>query len=95
VKYLMLYDTSEASRAKAARHLSAHQARLEDFHRRGTLLMWGPLLDLQAGPSALGIFTTRQAAEDFVQGDPFVLNGVVTRWTIRDWQDFPVTDDQG
>jgi len=26
---------------------------------------------------AMGIFTTREAAEEFVRGDPFVLHGVV------------------
>jgi hypothetical protein len=27
--------------------------------------------------SAMGIFTTREAAEEFVGGDPFILHGVV------------------
>jgi uncharacterized protein YciI len=36
---------------------------------------------------ALGLFTTREAAEDFVSGDPFVLNGVVASWTVRPWED--------
>lgn len=35
--------------------------------------MAGPLMDPPAG-TALGVFTTREAAEEFIQGDPFVLN---------------------
>ena len=35
----------------------------------------------------MGIFTARAAAEEFVRGDPFVLNGVVRKWIIRDWNE--------
>jgi len=33
------------------------------------------------------VFGTRQAAEEFAAGDPFVLNGVVSGWTIREWNE--------
>jgi hypothetical protein len=35
----------------------------------------------------MGLFTTREAAEEFVKEDPFVVNGVVGRWRIREWAD--------
>ena len=35
----------------------------------------------------MAIFTTREAAEEFVEGDPFVLNGVVSNWPIREWDE--------
>jgi hypothetical protein len=35
----------------------------------------------------MGIFTTREAAEEFIRGDPFVLNGVVRAWTVRGWNE--------
>jgi uncharacterized protein YciI len=35
----------------------------------------------------MAIFTTRQAAEEFVRGDPFVLHGVVRRYVIREWNE--------
>lgn len=35
----------------------------------------------------MGIFTTREAAEEFVRGDPFVVNGVVRKWHIREWNE--------
>ncbi|MGH3198998.1 MAG: ACT domain-containing protein [Streptosporangiaceae bacterium] len=40
----------------------------------------------------MGIFTTREAAEEFVRGDPFVLNGVVRNWTIREWNEALIPD---
>ena len=35
----------------------------------------------------MAIFASREAAEEFVAGDPFVVNGVVRRWEIRDWNE--------
>ena len=33
----------------------------------------------------MAVFGTREAAEEFVAGDPFVLEGVVRSWEIREW----------
>jgi uncharacterized protein len=35
----------------------------------------------------MAIFTTREDAEEFARGDPFVLNGVVRDWEIREWDE--------
>ena len=82
MKYVMIYETDPASLAKAPAHYSAHRARLAEFHARGVLLMAGPLLD--PTDRALGVFTTREAAEEFIRGDPFVVNGIVVKWSIRE-----------
>jgi len=44
-------------------------------------------------PSAL--FTTREAAEEFVKGDPFVLSGLIRHRTIREWNEPLVADAPG
>lgn len=71
---------------KAPAHFPAHSARLDEFHARGTLLMVGTFGNPQEEGS-MSIFTTREAAEEFVKGDPFVLNGVVRNWQIREWDE--------
>jgi uncharacterized protein YciI len=35
----------------------------------------------------MAIFTTREAAESFAKDDPFVLNGVVSSWVVREWME--------
>ena len=84
-KYLMTYETTPEGLAKARGHLAAHRDRLDLFHARGSLLMAGPLLD-DSG-RALGVFTTREAAEEFIRDDPFVVHGVVARWSIVEWNE--------
>ena len=44
---------------------------------------------------AMGIFTTREAAEEFVRGDPVVRHGVVRNWTIREWNEALVPNEPG
>ena len=35
----------------------------------------------------MAVFTTSDAAEEFATNDPFVLNGVVRRWYVREWRE--------
>ena len=48
--------------------------------------MVGPFTDEPAG-GAMGVFSSRSAAEEFVRADPFVTQGIVARWTIREWNE--------
>jgi uncharacterized protein YciI len=85
MKYALLYETAEDGLAKAPSHVGGHSACLVEFRRRGTLLMGGVFSNPQEG--ALIIFTTRAAAEEFLQRDPFVSNGVVRAWRIHEWNE--------
>ena len=85
-KYVLFYESAEDVMSKAPLHFEAHRARLDEFHGRGELLMVGTFADPQT-QGAMSIFTTREAAEAFVEGDPFVLNGVVRGWEIREWHE--------
>jgi uncharacterized protein YciI len=35
----------------------------------------------------MSVFTSRAAAEESAKGDPFVVNGVVARWYVREWDE--------
>jgi uncharacterized protein len=84
VKYVLLYESSADVAEKVPLHFAAHRARWAEFRDSGTLLLIGPFSD-QSG--AMGVFTTREAANDFAAGDPFVLHGVVKSWQIREWRE--------
>ncbi|WP_433041598.1 YciI family protein [Dactylosporangium sp. CS-033363] len=89
MKYVVLYTSAPDVAAKAPAHFPAHKARLDAFHARGDLLMVGTFGDPQAQGS-MAVFRTRESAEEFAGGDPFVLNGVVAAYEIRDWHEILV-----
>jgi uncharacterized protein YciI len=82
MKYVLIYDSADDVAQTAPVHFAAHRARWKDFQADGTLLLIGPYSD-QSG--ALAVFTTRAAAEEFARSDPFVLNGVVRAWSVKEW----------
>lgn len=89
MKAVLLYESADDVVTKAADHFAAHLDRIEEFHARGEILMVGTFGDPQAEGS-MAVFPTRASAEAFVAGDPFVLEGVVRAWQIRDWNEILV-----
>jgi uncharacterized protein len=86
MKYVLFYESADDVAAKAPAHFPAHKERLDEFNAAGTLEMVGTFADPQTEGS-MSIFTTRDAAEEFAKGDLFVLNGVVARWYVREWNE--------
>ena len=84
MKAVVFYESAPDVAARVPVHIAEHRARWAEFSGRGELLMIGPFANAQ-DEGSMGIFTTREAAEEFVRGDPFVLHGVVRNWFIRDW----------
>lgn len=82
-RYVLFYENGE-NFAAVREHFPPHRARWAEFMDRGVLLAVGPFTDGEGG--ALAVFTTREAAEEFAGGDPFVLNQVVGKWHIREWR---------
>jgi uncharacterized protein len=86
MKYVMFYESADDVAAKAPAHFPAHLDRIRQFHDRGDLVMVGTFEDPQSQGS-MGIFTSREAAEEFIADDPFVLNGVVRGYEVRGWSE--------
>ena len=62
-----------------------HKAVVDAFIARGEVIGIGPFTDVKRGN--LAIFRTRAAAEAFVKEDPFILEGLVASYEVRDWGD--------
>jgi len=84
MKYVVMYEMGAEAPLKIREHMPAHRAWWGEFQAQGTLLAIGPLSD---GTGALGVFSTRAAAEKYVAGDPFVTTGAVERWKIWEWNE--------
>jgi uncharacterized protein YciI len=85
VKYLLFYDLADDAMPLAQQHFPAHRDRLLQFAERGVLLMVGTFTDPPIG--AMAVFTSREAAEEFMADDPFVHHGVVGSHRIREWDE--------
>jgi uncharacterized protein YciI len=91
MKFVLRYTAVDGFLPLAQANGAAHSARAQEFRARGVLLMIG-VLDEPMNGDAMGIFTSREAAEEFASGDPFVVNGVVAEWTVRPWHEALVRD---
>lgn len=85
----MLYAVIGTSAGKSRDEVMAifprHKAFLDEFVARGEVVGVGPFTDPGGGNMAL--FRTREAAEAFAAGDPFLLEGVVKEYRVKDWGD--------
>jgi len=61
-----------------------HKAVVDTFVARGDVIGIGPFSDRSG---SLAIFRSREAAEAFVAQDPFILEGLIKSFEIRDWAD--------
>lgn len=60
-----------------------HKAVVDKFVQRGVVIGIGPFTDF----GNMAIFKTREAAEQFVKEDPFILEGLIKSFVIKDWND--------
>lgn len=60
-----------------------HKAIVEKYIAKDEVIGIGPFGDR----GNMAIFKTRAAAEQFVTEDPFILEGIVKSFVIRDWND--------
>ena len=85
MKHVLFYELAPGATALAREHFPAHQARIQEFHERGLMLMVGTFAD--APVAAMAVFTTDEAAAEFMTADPFLLNGVVGAHRVREWDE--------
>ena len=68
--------------------LAEHMARSKQWHADGRLLMAGAFLDRPGEPmQTMAVARTREDAEEYAAGDPFVVAGTARVAAIRPWAD--------
>jgi hypothetical protein len=83
--YLLFYeaDADYAERRKPFR--TAHLEHARAAVARGELVLGGAFANPIDGAVLLFRGNSPTAAEQFAKNDPYVVNGVVKRWYIREW----------
>ncbi len=83
--YLLFYDVVPDYLERRAALRPAHLALASAAVARGELVLGGAFADPADGAVLLFRGDSRAVAEDFAAADPYVLNGLVTRWRVREW----------
>ena len=83
MKAVVIGEGSGASMETIMAVYPRHKAVVELYQGRGEVIGIGPF----AGGGNMAIFRSREAAEAFVKEDPFILEGLVKSYVIRDWND--------
>jgi hypothetical protein len=82
--FLLFYDVSDDYMERRGEFRDAHLAKALAANSRGELLLGGALNDpTDTDPDVPG--ETSEAAESFAKTDPYVLNGLVKQWRVRQW----------
>jgi uncharacterized protein len=84
MKAVVFYETGSAIMEQVMAVYPRHKAYLNTFVEKGLIYGIGPFAGRDG---SMGIFKSREIAEDFVKNDPFVLEGLAAGITIKDWDD--------
>ncbi len=83
MKAVVIGESSGASIETIMHVYPRHEAVVNKYLAQGDVIGIGPFSDR----GNMAIFKTREAAEQFVTEDPFILEGLVKSYVIRDWND--------
>jgi uncharacterized protein len=83
--YALFYDVVDDYVARRAAFRDEHLRLAREAQQRGEIILAGAFSD--PTDRALLVFRAPDSAvvENFVRHDPYVTNGLVTRWEIRSW----------
>jgi len=87
VRWVLIYELVDEYLERRAALRFEHLELARAAHDRGELLLAGALADPY--DRALLVFAGESAdvAEAFALTDPYVINGLVTSWTVRQWNE--------
>ena len=83
--YLMFYDYVPDILERRAAFRGAHLAHAWAAVERGELILGGALTEPVDQGMLIFNADSPAVAERFAQTDPYVINGLVTRWRVRPW----------
>jgi uncharacterized protein YciI len=83
--FALLYDVVEGFAERRTPVRPEHLRLVQEAHRRGELHLAGALGDPPDGALLVFHASGPGVAEEFARHDPYVMSGLVTRWTVRPW----------
>lgn len=82
---LLFYDYVENVVERRVPYREAHLALVGEYVDRGEVVLGGALADPVDGAVIVFKVENQAKVEKFVKRDPYVINGMVDGWRIREW----------
>jgi uncharacterized protein YciI len=83
--YLLIYDVVDDYVTRRVPLRAAHIGHARESVARGELVLGGALANPPDGAVLLFRGSSPEIAERFAESDPYVVNGVVKKWRVREW----------
>jgi uncharacterized protein len=83
--YLLFYEVVPDYVTRRTEYRALHLEHARTAQARGDLILAGALADPVDGAVLLFSGSSPEVAAGFARADPYVLNGLVTRWYVREW----------
>ena len=83
--FVLLYDVVDDYMERRGEFRQVHLGLAKESFERGEMVMAGALADPPDGAILVFKGDNPSAAERFAENDPYVKNGLVTRWRVRPW----------
>ena len=83
--FLLFYEVVDDYVERRAQFRAAHIKLAREAAARGELILAGGLANPVDGSVLLFKADSPAVAEAFAKADPYVTNGLVTKWRVREW----------
>jgi len=83
--YLLIYDADDNYITTRAPYRKAHLLHAMAAHQRGEIILAGAFANPSDGAMLVFQGDSPKVAEDFAKADPYVQNGVIKSWRVREW----------
>jgi len=83
--YLLFYETAPDYLERRVKFRAGHLALAWQSFERGELVLGGALSEPVDGAILFFQGASPSVAENFAKNDPYVLNGLITKWYVREW----------
>ena len=83
--FLLFYEVAPDYLVRRGAFRAGHLHHAWDAHARGELIVGGALADPADGAVLLFAGQDSGPADAFARADPYVVNGLVENWYVREW----------
>lgn len=83
--FILFYETTDDYMEKRGTYRADHLALAQKMKQDGTLILAGALANPPDGAVLIFQGETEDVARAFAEQDPYVANGLIKKWYVREW----------